>query len=112
MNAELSTTKATAAENEPVPPYEDGAGATQFGAVSSEKCVVCSYSIAGRCFCKNSSPEDGPILICCPDCVDQYLDAARGPLDLEEQEVRAFVTRLEVFIGLEKPWSSISCDLQ
>jgi hypothetical protein len=44
------------------------------------------------------------MLICCPDCVDQYLDASRGPLELEEQERRAFVNRLEMFIGVDKPW--------
>ena len=104
MNAELSTTNAGAAGNEPAPLGADGAGATQFAGVSSEKCFVCSYPIVGRCFCTVRRAEGGLTLICCPDCVNQYLDAARGPLDLEEQELRAFVTRLEAFIRVDKPW--------
>jgi len=112
MNAEISTTNAGATGNEPAPSGADSAGATQLGGVSSEKCFVCSYSIVGHCFCKIHRAEGEPLLICCPDCVDQYLDAAQGPLDLEEQELRTFVTRLEVFIGVDKPCSSISCDLQ
>jgi hypothetical protein len=44
MNAELSTTNAGAAGNEPAPSWADGAGATQFGGVSAQKCFVCSAS--------------------------------------------------------------------
>ena len=39
------------------------------------------------------------MLFCCPDCVEQCLDALRGPMDLEEQERRAFAKRMEMFIG-------------
>ena len=41
------------------------------------------------------------MLFCCPDCVEQYLDALRGPLNLEEQECRAFAKRMEMFIGVD-----------
>ena len=41
------------------------------------------------------------MLFCCPDCVEQYLDALHGPLDLEEQERRAFAKRMEMFIGVD-----------
>ena len=52
------------------------------------------------------------MLICCPDCVDQHLDATRGPLDPEQQELAAFVNRLEMFIGVENPWSLITATMQ
>jgi hypothetical protein len=66
-------------------------------------CFVCAYPVEHR-FCKIHRTEGGPMLICCPDCVDQYLDASRGPLEIEEQERGAFVNRLEMFIGVDKPW--------
>jgi hypothetical protein len=85
-------------------PNDDGARPTQSDAGSSDKCFVCAYPTVEHCFCKIHRTEGGPMLICCPDCVDQYLDALRGPLELEEQESRAFVNRLEAFIGVDKPW--------
>ena len=85
-------------------PNDDGARPTQSDAGSSDKCFVCAYSTVEHCFCKIHRTEGGPMLICCADCVDQYLDASRGPLELEEQERRAFVNRLEMFIGVDKPW--------
>ena len=74
-------------------PNDDGARPTQSDAGSSDKCFVCAYSTVEHCFCKIHRTEGGPMLFCCPDCVEQYLDALRGPLDLEEQERRAFAKR-------------------
>jgi len=102
-------TNASSTGNEPAPPLDDGA--TQFDGLSSKKCFICKYSIVGQCFCKIHRFEGASTLICCPDCVDQYIEAARGPLDLEEQERRAFVARLEAFIGMDKPWSSITATI-
>jgi hypothetical protein len=85
-------------------PNDDGARPTQADTGSSDKCFVCAYPTVEHCFCKIHGTEGGPMLICCPDCVDQYHDASRGPLELEEQERRAFVNRLEMFIGVDKPW--------
>ena len=82
-------------------PFDDRVGATQFDAGSSDKCFVCAYSTVEHCFCKIHRTEGGPMLFCCPDCVEQYLDALRGPLDLEEQERRAFAKRMEMFIGVD-----------
>ena len=85
-------------------PNDGGSRPTQSDAGSSDKCFVCAYSTVEHCFGKIHRTEGGPMLICCADCVDQYLDASRGPLELEEQERRAFVNRLEMFIGVDKPW--------
>jgi hypothetical protein len=71
-------------------------------------CFVCAYPTVEHCFCKIHRTEGGPMRICCPDCVDQYHDASRGPLEFEEQERRAFVNRVEMFIGVDKPWSAIT----
>jgi hypothetical protein len=93
-------------------PNDDGARPTQSDAGSSDKCFVCAYSTVEHCFCKIGRTEGGPMPICCPDCVDQYLDASRGPLQLEEHECRAFVNRLEMFIGVDKPWSLTTATTQ
>ena len=82
-------------------PNDDGARPTQSDAGSSDKCFVCAYSTVEHCFCKIHRTEGGPMLFCCPDCVEQYLDALHGPLDLEEQERRAFAKRMEMFIGVD-----------
>ena len=108
MNDGLSITNASADRNKPVPPWDDGA--TPSGGASSEKCFVCGYAIE-HCFCKIHRTEGGPMLICCPDCVEQYLDALHGPLDLEEQERRAFAKRMEMFIGVDKPWSLVTATI-
>lgn len=89
-------------------PNDDAARPTQSDAGSSDKCFVCAYPTVEHCCCKIHRTEGKPMLICCPDCVDQYLDASRGPLELEEQERRAFVNRLEMFIGVDKPWPAIT----
>ena len=99
MNSELSMANAGATRKEPAPPSEHAAD--QFSVDSSPKCLICNYSIVGQPFCKIHNVEGGSALICCPDCLDQYLEAARGPRDLEEQERRSFVARLEAFIGVD-----------
>jgi hypothetical protein len=89
-------------------PNDDGARPTQSDTGSSDKCFVCAYPTLEHCFCKIHHTQGGPMLICCPDCVEQYLDASRGPLEFEEQERRAFVKRHEMFIGVDKPWPAIT----
>jgi len=44
-------------------------------------------------------------MLCCPDCVLQYLDSERPPADIDEQERRAWEKRSRFFIGESKPWS-------
>ena len=70
-----------------------------------DKCPVCHDAIGERCFCKIHRKEEGPILLCCPSCVVQYIDSARLPADSREAELRAYEESTRFFIGEDKPWS-------
>jgi hypothetical protein len=79
--------------------------AAQFNGAAPEKCLVCDDPIGDRCFCKIHRKEGGPIMLCCPDCVIQHLDATRSPADSREEELRAYEKSTHFFIGEDKPWS-------
>jgi hypothetical protein len=77
----------------------------QLNGAVRQKCPVCGDPIGENCFCKIHHKEGGPILLCCPSCVVQYLDSARPPADGLEEELRAYEKSTHFFIGEDKPWS-------
>ena len=79
------------------------APAATFG--GAERCFVCDYPVTEPCFCKIHDGQSGTKMLCCPDCVMQHLEAARDPLDFQEQELRGYEGRMHFFIGEDKPWS-------
>ena len=79
--------------------------AAQSSGAAREKCLVCYDPIGDRCFCKIHRKEGGPIMLCCPSCAIQYIDSARAPTDIREQELRAYENSVHFFIGEDKPWS-------
>ena len=70
-----------------------------------DKCFVCHYPVVEPCFCKIPRAEGGPIMLCCPDCVMQHLDATCDSMDPQQQELRAYERSVHFFIGEDKPWS-------
>jgi len=79
--------------------------APQIKGAASQKCVVCADPIGDQCFCKIPSKEGGPIMLCCPSCVIQYIESARPPANSAEEELRAYEKSSHLFIGDDKPWS-------
>jgi hypothetical protein len=79
--------------------------AAQFSGGLPRKCLICGDPIGDRCFCKLHRKENGPVMLCCPSCVIQYLDATRPPADPAEEELRAYEENTHFFIGEDKPWS-------
>jgi hypothetical protein len=79
--------------------------AAQFSGAARENCLVCDDPIGDRCFCKLHRKQGGPILLCCPSCAVQYIDSARPPADIREEELRAYEKTTFFFIGEDKPWS-------
>lgn len=67
------------------------------------KCFVCGDPVGERSFCQIPRPGAGPIVLCCPDCLMQYLDSGCVP-DTREEELRSYEKSLHFFIGENKPW--------
>ena len=78
--------------------------AAQGNGALRQKCLVCSDPIEEHCFCKIHQNESGPLILCCPSCAIQYLDAARPPVDSQEEELRRYERSTHFFIGEDKPW--------
>ena len=81
------------------------AGASQSNGAARPKCPVCGDRIGENCFCKLYRKEGPPVTLCCPSCVNQYIDSARVPADNREEELRAYEKSTHFFIGEDKPWS-------
>ena len=79
--------------------------ATQFSGAAPQKCLVCDDPIGDRCFCKIQREQEAPILLCCPSCTIQYIEAARAPADDREEKLRAYEKSTHFFIGEDKPWA-------
>ncbi len=43
-------------------------------------------------------------MLCCPSCTIQYLDSARAPAHIHEQEFRKYENGLHLLIAEDKPW--------
>ena len=78
--------------------------AAQFTGAVPGKCFVCGDPIGEQCFCKIHRDSTGPIMLCCPYCTVQYLDAERPPADDREQELCAYENSVHLFVGEDKPW--------
>jgi hypothetical protein len=78
--------------------------AVQSNGAVHQKCPVCNDPIGENGFCKFYRKEGGPIVLCCPSCAIQYLDSARVPVDIYEEELRAYEKNTHFFIGEDKPW--------
>jgi hypothetical protein len=78
--------------------------ATQPSGAAPGTCLVCGDPIGERCFCKMHGEDEGPRMLCCPDCTIQYLASARAPADTREQEIQAYEKSGHFFIGEDKPW--------
>jgi hypothetical protein len=79
--------------------------AGQFSNTAPQKCFVCKYVIEEPCFCRIFRTEEAPILLCCPECTNQYIDSTRIPADSFQEELLAYEKKSNhFFIGANKPW--------
>ena len=78
--------------------------AAQFDRAVPQKCFVCGDPVGDRCFCQIRRKEEGPIMLCSPNCTIEYLDSAQALVDMDEQELRAFEKSVHLFVGEDKPW--------
>ncbi len=76
---------------------------SQRSGAGAQTCFICNYPIES-CFCQIPVQGGKPILLCCPDCTMQYLDAKHPPADTYEEQLRAYEKSTRFFIGEDKPW--------
>jgi hypothetical protein len=82
-----------------------GPRAVQLNGAVRQKCPVCDGPIGENGFCKFYRKEGGPMVLCSPSCAIRYLDSARAPADILEEELRTYEKNTHFFIGEDKPWS-------
>lgn len=79
----------------------------QFTGTLPLNCLICGKAAGEQRFCRIQVKDREPILLCCPECMMRYLDFVRVPAGTQEQELRNFENSVHLFIGEDKPWSSI-----
>lgn len=68
-----------------------------------QKCALCGHSTLNHCFCRIHRDAADPILLCCPDCLVQYLDSATAPADHPERDLRACEKKFHFLMREETP---------